>query len=295
MNRRKRQKIEYRHYEIPLNSYVVTHTDSEWPRGTSQSESYLHCHNHLEIGFCYYGMGELLLDDVSYRFTESVLTVVPPNCPHMIRTEENTDSQWDYIYIDADNFLKDEFGVNVHMTFDFLNRIYSRPLYVEEREHPVFAQNVRSLLEEMRCQDEYYKQSIKGLLLQILIEVARMNESAQEGLLPFYHRNHILEKAMQYIEKNYARPIRIEEIAAECGISETHFRRVFGEALHMTPVEYINRVRIRAACEMLRKTEDPIMYIAKQVGFTTLSTFNRNFKRMLGVSPFDWRHRGMLQ
>ena len=57
----------------------------------------------------------------------------------------------------------------------------------------------------------------------------------------------------------------------------------------MTPVEYINWVRIRAACKELRKTNISVNEIAMRSGFTTISTFNRNFRRILGVSPQQWR------
>lgn len=57
------------------------------------------------------------------------------------------------------------------------------------------------------------------------------------------------------------------------------------------PLEYINTVRIRTACEHLKKTEEPVADIAHKCGFTTNSTFNRNFKQMMGVTPVEWRKR----
>ena len=74
-----------------------------------------------------------------------------------------------------------------------------------------------------------------------------------------------------------------------CHISETHLRRIFQESMRMTPVEYINWIRIRAACKELRKTNASVYDIALRCGFTTISTFNRNFRKILGVSPQQWR------
>jgi araC-type DNA-binding domain-containing proteins len=86
-------------------------------------------------------------------------------------------------------------------------------------------------------------------------------------------------------------PIRVEQLAKYSHLSETHFRRVFTEYMHMGPLEYINTVRIRTACEHLKKTEEPVADIAHKCGFTTNSTFNRNFKQMMGVTPVEWRKR----
>ena len=88
---------------------------------------------------------------------------------------------------------------------------------------------------------------------------------------------------------SYKEILRIEELAEVCHISETHLRRIFQESMRMTPVEYINWVRIRAACKELRKTNISVNEIAMRSGFTTISTFNRNFRRILGVSPQQWR------
>lgn len=63
----------------------------------------------------------------------------------------------------------------------------------------------------------------------------------------------------------------------------------FQESMRMPPVEYINWVRIRAACKELRKTNASVSDIALHCGFTTISTFNRNFRKILGVSPQQWR------
>lgn len=101
----------------------------------------------------------------------------------------------------------------------------------------------------------------------------------------------IVSRAMDYISDHYMEPIRVEQLAKYSHLSETHFRRVFTEYMHMGPLEYINTVRIRTACEHLKKTEEPVADIAHKCGFTTNSTFNRNFKQMMGVTPVEWRKR----
>ena len=57
------------------------------------------------------------------------------------------------------------------------------------------------------------------------------------------------------------------------------------------PLEYINTVRVYTACELLETTDDPVADIAHKCGFTTNSTFNRNFKQLMGVTPLEWRKR----
>ena len=85
--------------------------------------------------------------------------------------------------------------------------------------------------------------------------------------------------------------IKIENLAKSCHISETHFRRLFTSYMKVSPLEYINTVRIQTACDLLQKTDAPVADIAHKCGFTTNSTFNRNFKQLMGVTPIEWRKR----
>ena len=86
-------------------------------------------------------------------------------------------------------------------------------------------------------------------------------------------------------------PLKVEDLAKWCHISETHFRRVFSTYMHMGPLEYINLVRVQTACNYLKNTDESMTDIAGKCGFMTLSTFNRNFKQVTGVSPSEWRRR----
>ena len=99
----------------------------------------------------------------------------------------------------------------------------------------------------------------------------------------------IISSALDYINREPGHPFKIEELARMCHISETHFRRVFSEYMKMSPVKYINQVRIRHVCDELTKTNDSINAIAARTGFPSLSTFNRNFRQITGLSPQQFR------
>jgi AraC-like DNA-binding protein len=95
--------------------------------------------------------------------------------------------------------------------------------------------------------------------------------------------------AIDYVDGNYSRNIRAKELAFICGMSETHFRRIFEENIKMTPMEYVNLVRIQKACELMTKTNYSMDVIAAECGYQTTSTFNRNFKKYLDTSPYQWK------
>ena len=90
-------------------------------------------------------------------------------------------------------------------------------------------------------------------------------------------------------EDAWEESIKIETLAEKCNMSETHFRRLFTEYMNMTPVDYINMIRVQMACEQMKKTNDSMNEVAMKSGFITTSTFNRNFKRIVGVTPYQWK------
>ena len=85
--------------------------------------------------------------------------------------------------------------------------------------------------------------------------------------------------------------IKVQDVESICEISATHFLRVFTSYMKMSPLEYINTVRVYTACELLETTDAPVADVAHKCGFTTNSTFNRNFKQLMGVTPLEWRKR----
>ena len=95
--------------------------------------------------------------------------------------------------------------------------------------------------------------------------------------------------ALTYIEEHYRSDIRAAELAKQCGLSEPHFRRVFREYVSMPPIDYLNSVRIREACRMMDRRDCPMDLVAAECGFSTVSSFTRNFKKFLGTTPYQWK------
>ena len=95
--------------------------------------------------------------------------------------------------------------------------------------------------------------------------------------------------ALDYMNKHYSESIKAGELSELCNMSETHFRRLFESYINMPPMEYLNLIRVQKACELMKKTNEPMELIAQKCGFTTQSTFNRNFRKFLDTSPYQWK------
>ena len=97
--------------------------------------------------------------------------------------------------------------------------------------------------------------------------------------------NHVLS----YIGKNLSQELRETELAELAGQSVSAFSRYFRRHTGVPFVQYVNRLRINLACQLLMSGELNITDICYQVGFNNLSNFNRQFLLLKGMSPSRWR------
>ena len=96
-------------------------------------------------------------------------------------------------------------------------------------------------------------------------------------------------KARQYIDKNKAEELSLADVAKAAGASIFHFCKVFHKATGLKFTDYVARVRVEDARTRLLNPNLRISEIAYDVGFQSLTQFNRTFKRVFGQSPSEFR------
>jgi AraC-like DNA-binding protein len=86
-------------------------------------------------------------------------------------------------------------------------------------------------------------------------------------------------------------PLSAADIAAELGMSESRFSRFFHRATGNTFTDFVNRVRINRACQLLMESDRLITDICYVVGFNNIANFNRRFRDIKGMTPRDYRRQ----
>lgn len=108
-------------------------------------------------------------------------------------------------------------------------------------------------------------------------------------------RNDLVEKIMpvvEYINNNYSENITLKELSDILHLNEQYFSRLFKKATGITPIEYLNFVRIYEA-EKLIKSGENASSAALKTGFSSLSYFNRVFKKQKNCSPKDYKRMSL--
>ncbi len=291
MKRTPRQTIEFRYYDMPVEQYVLPKIGKGWEQQYGVAESgKLHFHNYLEIGFCYHGRGKLVISDQAFRYGDQMFTIIPANIPHTTESDPGNICKWEYLFIDSDSFIRNEMK-DCKIPSDEIIRIVNKQgifRTVEKNTHT--AEIIHFLIEECRTEAPFYEESLKGYLRSLIIDILRMDQ-AQEKVNNNVRYNDFVEKATGYVKEHYAEDIKVRDIAEYCGLSESHFRRIFEEITNMKPMDYVNMVRIDKACMLLIKENISMQDLGKIVGYQTASSFNRNFRHLTGMSPLQWRNK----
>ena len=151
--------------------------------------------------------------------------------------------------------------------------------------------NENAIIRETREHKIYCQRTVKLLVQGIVIELLRRYDELPEednNIVKGTNMSQIAT-ALDYMNKHYSESIKAGELSELCNMSETHFRRLFESYINMPPMEYLNLIRVQKACELMKKTNEPMELIAQKCGFTTQSTFNRNFRKFLDTSPYQWK------
>ncbi|PWU67064.1 AraC family transcriptional regulator [Gracilibacillus dipsosauri] len=97
-------------------------------------------------------------------------------------------------------------------------------------------------------------------------------------------------KAITFMEKNYATDITLDHIVEVSGLSKYHFNRLFKRTMEEPPIQYLAKIRVHHAMELLQQKELSMEEIARKVGYTNGNYFSKVFKNIIGVTPSNYRN-----
>jgi AraC-like DNA-binding protein len=130
---------------------------------------------------------------------------------------------------------------------------------------------------------------VESLAQALVVAVLRAAPSPTQTAVA---RDPRIASAMQLLEKEYASPLGVDDLARAAGVSRFHFSRLFRDATGESPYQYLRRIRIERARELLALGH-AVTDAALSVGFRDLSRFSRTFREQVGVSPSAFARRAV--
>ena len=119
-----------------------------------------------------------------------------------------------------------------------------------------------------------------------------VDPNSELALIAAQMQDRTMMRAFRFIVENAGNPeLKIDDISNEIGMSRSVLYNKVKATTGMTPVDFVRHIRIKKACEMLRKTDDTLSSIAFAVGFTDPKYFSKVFKKETGIVPTEYRNR----
>lgn len=293
MPRPKQTVIEYRSYELPLDFPILLLSGERWHISDIKSGR-LHFHNCFEIGLCDSDSGIMEFYGEPRDFRAGDVTCIGRNVPHTTYSAPGEKSHWTYLFLDPQSLigaLIQDLLIGGRMLDRMLQDSH---LILPGREYPQIHHLACAVIREMTQKKADYQLSVKGLCLSLLIEFLRVysqqikREEPKKGELTLP-----IAPALNYIHENYMYDFPMEHLAELCHLSPTHFRRIFHEIMQVSPLKFLHTTRVMESCILLCSTEDSIATVSEQVGYMSVSSYNRHFLEIIGHAPAQWR-RAML-
>lgn len=140
------------------------------------------------------------------------------------------------------------------------------------------------LYQEFKSMDEVAPLSMEGLALEVLAESSRARAEGAEGQRPRW-----LGRAEEFLREKFCERVTLDDIARAVGVHPVHLSRVFRSRHRCTVGDYVRRLQVDFAAAALSASDTPLHEIALAAGFSDQSHFSRNFKRLMGIPPAQYR------
>lgn len=251
----------------------------------------LHWQDSVEIIYVKRGTGIVQVDFEIFHAEAGDIFLALPGHLHGLRRVPGKRMEYENIFFDA-NFLGND-------SVDICSQKYLQPMLSGKlqlpthigRKDPLYGQIAECLddADELcSLRPRGYELGIKGRLL-ILFSILFQN--APEGKTAGGPDRNMekLKLALARIEADYDKKLTVNDMAAQCGYSASHFMRWFREATGSGFLAYLIEFRLGKAAQALRGTTDTVLEIAERTGFDNLSNFNRLFKKRFEMTPSQFR------
>ncbi|MDR1723207.1 MAG: AraC family transcriptional regulator [Tannerella sp.] len=240
-------------------------------------------HEYLRIEINYVKKGSCIirLDNESIGFNENELMIIHSEVMHFFEAGAN-----------GCTLLQLEFLPDIFSGFDSNERSLIPELkpvniFSEANKLIKIVNNVRivraiqRIVNELEAKNRYYRYLVIMYYAELLILIYR---HLSEAFLPICS-NDAMKRALSFIGTNFCKQISVSGIAKQSGISERYLRKLFERHLKLSPLEYLNRIRVDKSIELLRNTEMSVKEVCYACGFGSPQRFSKIFKQHTGSTP----------
>ena len=281
---------------------VMDFVDKEFPFTTSATkgkssnrsgDSHYHIFE-IELQYVKYGSGAYFIKDRKYPLKENSILIIHKGEVHNYIKGDSL-APMDKVYLAFNPSIFRNTGHTYKKLIsritedkkDFIHQVLFHP--EESQRADLIIYNITS---EWKNKKLHYREAIVSLLLELFIIIHRSSSSntSTDKRIKSSTQDRIISKVISYIDKNYQKPLHLATLSRHVFRSPYHLSHIFKDVTGFNFKEYLINKRIMKAKNLLESESDiKVISVAEDVGFSNLSTFNRNFKHITGISPSEYR------
>ena len=220
---------------------------------------------HFEMVFALDGCVEVSVDDNCYSLQKNEMALITPYSSHSFKT------------VSSSRIIVIEFPTSYIREYKklFLGKEFKKTVMPTP-------ETVRDCIKELISEDggdDFMKIS---LIYRTFSEYMRKNEMVDRTGIS----SDVFRRAVEYIHEHFCdRDLTVELLAKMCSMSDTYFRKLFKQRFKVTPLKYINDLKVKYATELLRSGYYTVTEAAEKCGFDNVYYFSLFIKKETGLSP----------
>lgn len=241
--------------------------EGDWP-------SIRHTHYFAELFYVRGGSGNFLIEDKSFPIAKDDLIIINPDIEHTEVSFES--SPLEYVSLGVEG-LSFSFREQTNYTiFNCRSNKNNLMFYFT------------SMLTELENKENDYELICQDLLEILIIHLFR-NTGYSFEITPTQKASRECAAIKRYIESNFAEDITLDSLSEMAHLNKYYFTHTFTKAYGLSPISYLNEIRIQASKELLQSTNHSISEIARLSGFSSQSYYAQSFKKACNMSPGGYR------
>ncbi len=291
--------IEKKHNESSFSPVILS---SDQPFGTrvlissqnSDTACIPHFHNCYQFVYCYADIQCTFFTSDIVNLKSGDVLMISPHIPHKFTQETGEDtslfgkSSFDLFFVDLELLSQCLDSYPETWKAPLKNPITAQYMVFHPDSHRDICNRTYEIIKEINLRHYAWCLDVVSLIILLFTSISR-TASNKKSTMTVREKRISIQPALNYIKMNYAESIYLHLLSELCHMSQATFGRKFKQIMGTTPLDYIHSIRVQRACVLLRSSEMSILEISLAVGFVSISSFNRQFRRFKGITPNQYR------
>ncbi len=231
--------------------------------------------------YCVEGQGEIRLNETTHMISADQFFIIPAGMSHAYHSDEQ--NPWSIYWIHFSGLKSGNYS-----------RFAGQPLAIERGKTSRISYRVDLFSEIFRNLDRGFSiETLEYINLCLPHLLSSFTHLSQFRLIKESGEKDPVAQSINFMLEQLTKKLKLEEIAAETGLSASYFSRLFVNRTGHSPIDYFIQLKIQRACRLLDNSKWMIADVAREMGFDDQFYFSRVFRKVMGMTPGEYRKRGV--